>query len=156
MSKSSSRVKSSSRPTKTDKSPPRKVMKFYEKGDPKQIVDLDSTAMFKNGVLGASHSKGSQERYKKRGHLRQMEDLLAQMNNGEQSTPVRRISPANGSLPQDQQRKDLFFKRYSRPQNTPSKIDHEAIKYHAATVMVAQLEADKQREDKRRRFVVLP
>lgn len=153
-SKSNERPNSHTKLRLIEKSPPRKVMKFYEKGDPSQIVDLDSTAVFKNGVLGTVHNKGSNEKFKKKGHLRQMEDLLTKMNQYEQSTPVNGSSFAAHDQSQDQPRKDLFFKRYSKPINPAAKIDHEAIKYHAASVMVSHLEAEKQREERRKRFVV--
>jgi hypothetical protein len=150
---------SNSRPSLVQKSPPRKVIKFYEKGDPTQIVDLSSTSMFKRGLLNSVHNKDghqSVERIKKKGYLKQMEEILTQMKNGENSNHVKKnifsidnTTQAPGSDP----KKDLFFRRYTKLPTPTTRIDHDAIKYHSASFKVSQLEADKKREDTRKQFV---
>jgi hypothetical protein len=142
------------------KGPPPKAKKFYEKTEPSKITDLNTTSMFKNGLMGAGAGRSAstgQNRFKKKGHLQQMDDLMKDMDSRhERSANGQNIFKQDLGDPSDSNRSpkiDLFFKRYNKMPMRLDRIDHDEIKAHANGVKVAQLEADRQREERRKRFV---
>jgi hypothetical protein len=141
-----------SRPSGANRAPPPKAKKFYEKAEPEKITDLHSTSVFHKGILGAGAGRSvstGEQRFKKKGHLRQMEDIM----DNEHSHNVFRPSADGQKDSNGNPKLDLFFKRYAKLPGKQDRIDHGEIKAHSNHVKVAQLEAERIREDRRKRFV---
>lgn len=138
-----------------NRAPPPRAKKFYEKMEPSKITDLNSTSMFKNGILGGAQGRSvstGQNRYKKKSHLRRMEEIL-------QAESSKNIFKSDEDEQRDSGRGpkiDLFFKRYTKLPMRFDRIDHDEIKVHSTSVKVAQLEAERLREERRKRFVGHP
>lgn len=141
-----------SKPSAGQRGPPPKAKKFYEKAEAEKITDLQTTSVFKNGIIGngagRSASTGDQK-IKKKGYLRQMEEILE----ADKHQNLFKSDEMNREGSTTSPKIDLFFKRYAKLPTRQDKIDHNEIKAHSNQVKVAQLEAEKIREEKRKRFV---